>query len=681
MTNPLLSERPLAEFSAILPEQVEPAIEARLTQCRAVIAAVTDHPESATWDNFIEPIEAADEALNRSWSPVSHLNAVMNSEALREAYNACLPKLSEYGTDVGQNPQLLHGYQQVAKTPGLDAAQRKMLEHGIRDFHLSGVDLDAEQKARFRAMNQRMTRLTSQYEENLLDATNAWFKHIQQADQLKGLPDSALALARQQARERDLDGWVLTLDIPSYLPVMMYAEDGELRRELYTAYCTRASDQGPQAGRWDNGPLMEEILALRHERAQLLGFANFAELSLAPKMARSTTEVMDFLNDLAEHSVSRARAELEELRAFAKSDHDQDQLEPWDLAYYSEKLRQHRYDISQEELRPYFPITRVLPGLFEIARRLFDIQIREATAPGLWHPDVRFYEILDSAGTRCAQFYLDPYARQKKRGGAWMDVYANRYWTHGHQQIPVAYLVCNFSPPIDDQPALLTHQEVQTLFHEFGHGLQHMLTRINYPAVAGINQVPWDAVELPSQFMENWCWERESLHLIAGHVETGAPLPDELFERMRAARNFQSAMQMVRQLEFALFDFRLHLEYDPKAGARIDSILDQVREQVAVMKPPAFNRFAHGFAHIFAGGYAAGYYSYKWAEVLSADAFSLFEERGIFDTATGRAFREQILEPGGAADAMDLFIAFRGREPTTEALLRHSGIQVDVQEC
>ncbi|MBK5971087.1 MULTISPECIES: oligopeptidase A [Thiorhodovibrio] len=681
MTNPLLTDQPLPEFAAIRPEHIDPALDKRLAECRATIAAVTRDPDKATWESFIEAVEAADERLSLSWSPVSHLNAVMNSEALREAYNAGLPKLSEYGTEVGQNPDLLRGYERVAREPGLDAAQRKMLEHGIRGFRLSGVDLPEDKKARFREINQRMTRLTSQYEENLLDATNAWHKQITNEDALAGLPESALALAGQQARERDIDGWVLTLDMPSYLPVMMYAKDAELRRELYEAYSTRASDQGPHAGRWDNGPLMEEILALRHEQAQLLGFANYAELSLAPKMARSTLEVMEFLTDLAAHSVARARAELEEVRAYAASELGHQALEPWDVAYFSEQLRQHKYTISQEELRPYFPITRVLPGLFETARRLFDVRISEAEAPGLWHPDVRFYQIHDSDGELRAQFYLDPFARQKKRGGAWMDVYANRYWSNGHRQIPVAYLVCNFSPPVDGKPALLTHQEVLTLFHEFGHGLHHMLTRIDYPAVAGINNVPWDAVELPSQFMENWCWERESLDLISGHVETGEPLPDDLFERMRAARNFQSAMQMVRQLEFALFDFRLHSEFDPAAGARIGQILDQVRDQVAVMKPPAFNRFAHGFSHIFAGGYAAGYYSYKWAEVLSADAFSLFEERGIFDADTGRSFRENVLEKGGAAEAMDLFIAFRGREPTTDALLRHSGISPPVPEA
>lgn len=675
MSNPLLNKQGLPDFSAIRPGHVLPAVEERIAQCRAVIERVSRNPEAATWDGFIEPIEDADDQLNRTWSPVSHLNAVMNSDQLREAYNLCLPKLSEYGTEVGQNQDLLRGYEFLLKQPGLDPVQRKMIEHAVRDFRLSGVDLPEDDKARFREINQRMTLLTSQFEENLLDATNAWFKQITDPEQLAGLPESALALARQQARERDIDGWVLTLDMPCYLPVMMYAQDAELRRELYHAYCTRASDQGPHAGRWDNTSLMEEMLALRHERARLLGFDNYADLSLAPKMARSADEVMGFLNDLAAHSVHRARAELNELREFARTAFGQEALQPWDLAFFSEQLRQKTYAINQEDLRPYFPIDRVIEGLFEIAGRLFDITIGEAEAPGLWHPDVRFFDIHDKQGRLRAQFYLDPYARQKKRGGAWMDVYANRYFSGGHRQWPVAYLVCNFSPPVDGKPALLTHQDVQTLFHEFGHGLHHMLTLVDYPAVAGINNVPWDAVELPSQFMENWCWDREALNLIARHVDTGEVLPDELFQRMQAARNFQSAMQMVRQLEFALFDFRIHREYDPARGARIDEILDEVRDQVAVMKPPAFNRFAHGFSHIFAGGYSAGYYSYKWAEVLSADAFSLFEERGIFDPDTGRAFRETILEQGGGVDAMDLFVAFRGREPTTEALLRHSGIR------
>ncbi len=455
---------------------------------------------------------------------------------------------------------------------------------------------------------------------------------------------------------------------------MSYADNRELRRELYEAYATRASDQGPHAGQWDNTEAMEQILALRHEQAQLLGFANYAERSLARKMARSTGEVMHFLTDLARRSRPQAQRELDALKSFARERHGMSELEAWDIGYYAEKLRQERYDISQEMLKPYFPETRVVPGMFAVVERLYGITITQVDGIDTWHPDVRFYEIRDHDGRLRGQFYLDLYARPKKRGGAWMDDCASRFFTDSIGQIPVAYLTCNFSPPVDGEPALFTHDEVETLFHEFGHGLHHLLTCIDYPAVAGISGVAWDAVELPSQFMENWCWEKEALDLISGHVQTGEPIPDALYRRMKEAKHFQSAMMMVRQLEFSLFDFRIHLEYDPSKGGRIYDILDQVREQVAVVRPPAWNRFPHGFSHIFAGGYAAGYYSYKWAEVLSADAFSLFEERGIFDTEAGRAFLHEILEQGGSKDAMELFVAFRGREPEIEPLLRHSGI-------
>ncbi|MBK1704184.1 M3 family metallopeptidase [Halochromatium glycolicum] len=680
MDNPLLDAPPLPAFSRIRPEHVEPAIDRLIADGRALVAALTENADQVTWENFVEPLEAEDDRLSRAWSPVSHLNSVMNSDELRAAYNACLPKLSDYATEVGQNPDLYRAYQRVSEQSGLDPAQRKMLSNTLRDLHLAGVDLPLEKKARYRAIAQELSQLTNKFAENVLDATNAWHKHLTDESALAGLPDAAKALARQHAKERELDGWVLTLDFPSFEPVMRYADDRALRREVYEAFTTRASDQGPDAGRFDNGEVMERLLALRHEQAQLLGFSNFAELSLAPKMARSTGEVMAFLNDLAEHSVDRARAELDEVKTYALTEHGFDDLQPWDLSYYSEKLRQHRYAISDEELKPYFPFEGVVSGMFAVAERLFDVRIERAEtgADGspvdLWHPDVRFYRILDEADRVRAEFYLDPFARRRKQGGAWMNGAVSRMRMAGHRQHPVAHLVCNFTPPVDGHPSLLTHREVETLFHEFGHGLHHMLTRVDFPPVAGIHGVPWDAVELPSQFLENWCWERQSLDLFAAHHETGARIPDDLFERMTAAKNFQSAMQMVRQLEFALFDFRLHLEYDPAAGGQVYEVLDQVRDQVAVLKPPAANRFAHGFSHIFAGGYAAGYYSYKWAEVLSADAFSLFEERGIFDPPTGHAFREQILERGGSAEAMDLYVAFRGREPTVDALLRHSGI-------
>ena len=675
MNNPLLEMDGLPPFSKIKPEHVEPAIDHLLQHNREQIAALLEGQSDYSWKSLVEPIEQLEDRLSRVWSPVSHMNSVVNTDELREAYNACLPKLSEYGTEIGQNEQLFQAYQAVAEGDELlDAAQRKVLENALRDFRLSGVALPAEEKARFKQLSQELSQLTSKFEHNLLDATNAWSKLISDADELAGLPQSALDLARQSAAQRDMQGWLLTLEYPSYLPVMTYADNRELRREVYEAFSTRASDQGPDAGKWDNSEVMEQILALRHELSQLLGFDNFAERSLAKKMASTPEQVLDFLTDLAGHSHAQARRELDELRQYAKQQHGVDQLEAWDTGYYSEKLRLHRHNLSQEELKPYFPETRVVPGLFQVVERLYGIRITEVEGVETWHPDVRFYEIRSREGELRGQFYLDLYARRFKRGGAWMDECAGRFFSDQMDQIPVAYLTCNFSPPVGDKPALFTHDEVVTLFHEFGHGLHHMLTRIDYPAVSGISGVAWDAVELPSQFMENWCWEHAALQLISGHFETGEPIPDELYERMIHAKNFQSAMQMVRQLEFALFDFRMHHEYDPQQGGRIYEVLDQVRQQVAVITPPAWNRFAHGFSHIFAGGYAAGYYSYKWAEVLSADAFSLFEEQGVFDPAVGRSFLQNVLEKGGSQDAMELFVAFRGREPEIDALLRHSGI-------
>jgi oligopeptidase A len=673
--NPLLSMDGLPPFSQIRPEHVEPAIDHLLADNRQRIETLLDGLDTPTWETLVAPIEEWEDRLSRVWSPVGHLNAVMNNEALRSAYNACLPKLSDYATEMGQNERLFRAYKAVAESgAGLDEGQRKVLENALRDFHLSGIDLPAEQKARFKAISQELSQLTSKFEENLLDATNAWSKQITDESQLAGLPPSAKDLARQTAEQRDLPGWLLTLEFPSYYPVLTYADDRALRLELYEAYHTRASERGPHAGQFDNTAAMEKILALRHELAQLLGFASYAERSLAKKMARSTTDVVAFLEDLARRSRPQAEREMAELAAFARERDGLEALEAWDVAYYSEKLREQRYAFSQEEVRPYFPATRVVPGLFAVAERLFGVTIREVGGVDVWHPDVRFYEIRDLAGELRGQFYLDLFARPKKRGGAWMDDCRGRMRHGDRLQTPVAYLTCNFTPPVGGKPSLLTHDEVETLFHEFGHGLHHMLTRVDYPPVAGINGVAWDAVELPSQFLENWCWEREALDLIAGHFETGAPIPGDLYGRMKAAKNFQSAMQMVRQLEFALFDFRLHLGYDPAKGGRIYDTLDAVRREVAVIRYPEFNRMPHGFSHIFAGGYAAGYYSYKWAEVLSADAFSLFEERGVFDPDTGRSFRENILERGGSRDAMDLFVAFRGREPRIDALLRHTGI-------
>jgi oligopeptidase A len=675
--NPLLAEAGLPHFPAIRPEHVEPAIDRLLADNRAQIAALLDANETPTFDTLIAPIEALEERLSRAWSPVSHLNAVMNSEALRAAYNTCLPKLSDYHTELGQNERLFRAFEAIAQGDEyarLDVAQKKIVDNALRDFRLSGVALPAAEKARFRAIMQELSELGAKYEENLLDATQAWHLDLSDDSRIAGLPDSARALLAQYAQQAGITGFRITLEYPAYLPVMTYAQDRALRREVYEAYATRASDQGPQAGRYDNSAAMERLLALRHEAARLLGYASYAELSLATKMAKQPDEVLGFLNDLASRSVARAKEEFAELCAFARELDGIETLESWDTAYYSEKLQQHRYALSQEELRPYFPVPRVVSGLFAVVERLYGIRIHARDDVEGWHPDVRFYEITDSSGQLRGQFYLDLYARAHKRGGAWMDECQRRMQGASITQTPVAYLTCNFTPPVGKEPALLTHDEVQTLFHEFGHGLHHMLTRVDWPSVAGINGVAWDAVELPSQFMENWCWSREALDLMATHYQTGAALPQDLFDKMLAAKNFQSAMQMVRQLEFSLLDFRMHLEYDPARGGRIYPLLDEVRTQVSVLKPPDFNRFAHGFSHIFAGGYAAGYYSYKWAEVLSADAFSAFEESGVFDRATGARFLETVLEQGGTREPMELFIAFRGRRPSIDALLRHSGL-------
>jgi len=677
MTNPLLAIHGLPTFSQIKPEHAVPAISQILEENRQAIAALTPAGQTYTWDNLAEPLEDLDDRLNKAFAPVGHMNSVVNSDALREAYNACLPLLTDYATEIGQNEDLYQAFQALAdgpEYPSLDPAQRKIIDNALRDFRLSGVALPPEQKARYKEIAQELSRLTSQFQDNLLDATNGWSKHIEDETLLAGIPDNARTAARERAGQDGKTGWVFNLEFPSYFAVVTYADDRELRREFYTAYCTRASDQGPNAGKWDNTELMEQILALRHEEAQLLGFANFAELSLATKMARSPDAVIHFLEDLSRRSLGIARRDLDDLRVYARDHHGLDTLESWDLGYYSEKLRQHAYALSEEEIKPYFPATKAVPGMFEVTERLFGLSIREVEGVDVWHPDVKYYEIKDRDGELRGSFYLDLYARPKKRGGAWMDVCITRRKQADKVQYPVAFLTCNFTPPTADTPALLRHEEVLTLFHEFGHGLYHMLTRVDHLGVSGIHGVQWDAVELPSQFMENFCWEREALDLISGHWQTGEPLPQVLFDKMLAARNFQSGMQMVRQLEFSLFDFRIHREYDPALGGRIYPILDEVRRQTAVFIPPAFNRFPHGFSHIFAGGYGAGYYSYKWAEVLSSDAYSLFEENGVFDAATGQAFLEKILERGGSRDAMELFVEFRGREPEIDALLRHNGI-------
>jgi oligopeptidase A len=677
MTNPLLDQNGLPPFSKIKPEHVKPAIEALLAESRQLVEQLLQQNSEYSWDNLVEPLDAMDDRINRAWSPVSHMNSVVNSEALRDAYNECLPILSEYGTEMGQHQGLYHAYRQIAdgdEYQRLDTAQKKVIDNTLRDFRLSGIALDQAARDRYKAIQQELSRLTSQYSDNVLDATNGWQKQLTDESLLAGLPESARSLAKQTAAQRGVEGWVFTLEFPSYYPVLTYADNRDLREELYTAYVTRASDQGPQACQWDNTGIMEQILALRHEAALLLEYSNYAERSLATKMAESTDHVMSFLEDLTQRSRPAAQKELEEVRDFARELHGHDNLLAWDIAYYSEKLRQKKYAISQEELKPYFPEPRVVSGLFAIVERLYGLQIEAVAGVDTWHEDVAFYRIRDAAGELRGEFYLDLYARPHKRGGAWMDECISRRRSAAGLQIPVAYLTCNFSPPIGDKPALFTHDEVITLFHEFGHGLHHMLTRIDYAGVSGISGVAWDAVELPSQFMENWCWEREALDLFSGHFESAEKIPEALYQRMRQARNFQSAMQMIRQLEFAIFDLRIHRDYNQESGARIHDTLNAVREQVAVIEVPAFNRFENGFTHIFGGGYAAGYYSYKWAEVLSADAFSAFEENGIFCRDTGNKFLECILEQGGSRDPMELFREFRGREPSIDALLRHSGL-------
>ncbi len=677
MDNPLLKMRGLPPFSRIKPEHVEPAIDKILAESRTELARLLATNQSYTWDNLLHPLEEMEDRLNRVWSPVSHMNSVVNSESWRNAYNACLPKLSDYSTEMGQNEQLFRAFESIAQGPEykrLTPAQRKIVDNGLRDFRLSGVALSDDDKKRYKAIVQELSTLSSKFSENVLDATDAWKDHIADESRLKGLPPSALALAKQAAQREGKEGWLLTLEFPSYLAVMTYADDRALRARMYEAYVTRASDQGPHAGKWDNTPLMARILELRHEKARLLGFGNYAEYSLATKMATSPDQVVRFLRDLALRSLPFAKKDLDELRAYAKEHYGHAGLEAWDVLYFSEKLREHRYAISDEALKPYFPEDRVLQGMFALVERIYGMSIREQTTIDIWHKDVRFFEIFDSKGQLRGQFYLDLFARPHKRGGAWMDDCMGRRRNEQGVQTPVAYLTCNFSPPVGKDPALLTHDEVLTLFHEFGHGLHHMLTQVDYLSVAGISGVPWDAVELPSQFMENWCWQREVVDMIAAHYQSNEPLPDDMFQKMIAAKNFQSGMQMVRQLEFALFDFRMHLEFKPEQGARVLDLLAEVRKEVAVMNPPSFNRFPHSFSHIFAGGYAAGYYSYKWAEVLSSDAFSAFEEKGIFDRETGLRFLSTILEQGGSRDPMELFIEFRGREPQIDALLRHSGI-------
>lgn len=679
MTNPLLTPFTLPPFSAIQPEHVVPAVEQALKACRETVEKVVAQGAPYSWDNLCQPLAEVDDRLGRIFSPVSHLNSVKNSPELRQAYEQTLPLLSEYSTWVGQHEGLYQAYRNLKEGDNyaqLSLAQKKAVDNALRDFELSGIGLPKEKQQRYGEIAARLSELGSTYSNNVLDATMGWSKLITDENELAGMPESALAAAKAQAEAKGQEGWLLTLDIPSYLPVMTYCDNQALREEMYRAYSTRASDQGPNAGKWDNGPIMAEELALRHELAQLLGFDSYAHKSLATKMAQSPSQVIDFLTDLAQRARPQAEKELERLRAFAKQQHGVDELQPWDITYYGEKQKQHLYAISDEQLRPYFPEERAVNGLFEVVKRIYGISAKERKDVDVWHPEVRFFDLYDESGELRGSFYLDLYARENKRGGAWMDDCVGMMRkADGSLQKPVAYLTCNFNRPVNGKPALFTHDEVTTLFHEFGHGLHHMLTRVDVPGVSGISGVPWDAVELPSQFMENWCWEPEALAFISGHYETGEPLPQELLDKMLAAKNYQAALFILRQLEFGLFDFRLHTEFDPAKGAQILETLAEVKKLVAVVPSPSWGRFPHAFSHIFAGGYAAGYYSYLWADVLAADAYSRFEEEGIFNRETGQSFLDNILTRGGSEEPMELFKRFRGREPQLDAMLEHYGIQ------
>ena len=661
MTNPLLSTAALPAFAAITPEHVQPAITELLAAAQAALDEATKPETPADYDELSRILDTATERMGTAWHAVGHLNAVADTPALREAYNAMLPTVTEFSTAMGANEALFAKYKAVlaAQGPSLGAARQQLLKHAIRDFVLSGAELQGQARERYAAIQERSAELQQQFSEHVLDATDGWSLVVTEKE-LAGVPQDVL-----DATRLDDGGHKLTLHFPVYLPVMQYAENRALRETLYRAYVTRASEQGKPE--WDNTAAMREIVALRQEEAQLLGYASFAEVSLAPKMASTPAEVNTFLRDLARRARPFAERDLAELREFAKGQ----PLESWDVSYWSEKLKEARYAFSDQTVKQYFTATKVVPGLFSIIEQLFDVRITEGSAP-VWHDTVKFYE-MRRHGQLIAQFYLDLYARTGKRPGAWMDEVRSRWLRpSGEQQTPVALLTCNFAPPVGDKPALLTHDDVITLFHEFGHGLHHMLTQVNDLGVSGISGVEWDAVELPSQFMENFCWEWEVVQQLSGHVDTGEALPRELFDKMLAAKNFQSGLMTLRQIEFSLFDMRLHAE--PGAEADVQKLLNEVRAEVAVLIPPSFNRFQHSFSHIFAGGYAAGYYSYKWAELLSADAWSAFEEEGVFNPATGRRFLQEVLEQGGARDAIDNFKAFRGREPRIDALLRHQGM-------
>ncbi|WP_213036006.1 M3 family metallopeptidase [Candidatus Nitrotoga fabula] len=684
--NPLLDFSGLPRFTEIRSKHVAPALDQLLMENYALIERLLADASVPTWNNFIQPLTDANERLSRLWGQVSHLNAVLNSTPLREVYNANLPRVSQYYAGLAQNLALFQKMKAIrasAEFGTLGVPRQKIIENQLRDFRLGGAELPQAEKARFLAIQEELSTLCSRFSDNLLDATNAYTWLVEDEAELSGMPADERQAAAEAAQEEGKTGWLFTLKAPSYGPLMQYADNRALRKRMYVAYSTRASELSPNAvvdgqsrPEWDNAPLMQQIMKLRAEEAHLLGFANFAELSLETKMASTPQQVNDFLRKLAQRARPFAERDLAELREFTHECLGITDLQTWDISYASEHLRRQRYAFSEQEVKQYFPEDKVLEGMFKLVESLFGLHVRSAPAP-LWHMTVSFYEILDSEGRLVGQFYLDLYARSNKRGGAWMDDAITRRRTAVGIQTPVAYLNCNFAPPVGDRQAYFTHDEVITLFHEFGHGLHHMLTQVEDLGVSGINGVEWDAVELPSQLMENFCWEWEVLQDLTRHVDTGKKLPRGLFDKMLAAKNFQSGLQTLRQIEFSLFDMRLHSDFDPDGAQTIQQLLDEVRSEVAVLIPPAFNRFPNSFSHIFSGGYAAGYYSYKWAEVLSADAYSLFEESGVLNLAVGLRFRDEVLAVGGSRDAMQSFVSFRGREPKIDALLRHSGLLVE----
>jgi oligopeptidase A len=676
MTNPLLAITELPRFSAIEPAHVEPAIDAVLAEYQAGIDAMLASNQARSFETVIQVGERLDDRLSRVWAPVSHLHGVRDSEALRNAYSGAQEKIVAFQTALGQNRELYAAVKAVrdsAEFEALPRPARTLVEHELRDFELAGVALEEPARSRFREISGELARLSTEFEEAVLDSTDAWSEHLIDESTLAGIPDSGRAVLRAYAQEKELDGWLVALKQPSVQAVLTYADDRELRARVYRAYGTRASENAND-GQFDNSARIEKIMALRHESAQLLGFASTAEESLATKMAGSADQVIGFLRDFVAKARPMAANDLAELKRFAADELGLGDLAPWDVGYAAEKLREQKYALSEEELKPYFPLPAVLDGLFGVIERVLGVRVRARSDVEVWHPDARYYDLIDADGKVFAGAYIDLYARTGKRGGAWMDVCTSRLREQDSLQLPVAFLTCNFAPPTENKPSLLTHDDVITLFHEFGHGLHHMLTEVDYAGVSGISGVEWDAVELPSQFMENFAWKREGLDLIARHWQTGERLPDDLFERMQAARNFHSGLFLVRQLEFALFDFRLHHEFDPVRGARTMQLLEEVRHEVSVLMPPEWHRFPHAFTHIFAGGYGAGYYSYLWAEVLSADAFERFEQEGVFNREVGEAWRKAILAVGGSRPALESFVEFRGRDPSPDALLRSYGV-------